>query len=151
MRLHPYQLAYYSEVVGGVQGAQRLELETIYFASTYGYFLPALNQLPVDAVVWVMPNSWDVLYYYQRVGLLRPDLVILRPPGWGSFYDDQGVRSQQGTLADADYALIERRQTTFNDTIPEYAIQLEWAAHAPELDRLTRNGVVLATLHRRPQ
>ncbi len=151
IRLHPYQLTYYNEVVGGVQGAHRLDLETIYFASTYGYFLPDLNQLPVDAVVWVMPNSWDVLYYYQRVGLLRPDLVILRPPGWGSFYDDQGVRSRQGTLADADYALIERRQTTFNDTIPEYAIQLEWAAHAPELNRLTRNGVVLATLHQRPQ
>jgi 4-amino-4-deoxy-L-arabinose transferase-like glycosyltransferase len=150
VRLHPYQLAYYGEVVGGVRGAARLDMETIYFASTYVHFLPALNQLPANALVWVMPNSWDVLYYYQKVGLLRADLVILRPPGWGSFYDDQGVPSQQGTLADADFALIERRQTTFNDELPEHAIQLTWAADAPELDRLSRNGVVLATLHRRP-
>jgi 4-amino-4-deoxy-L-arabinose transferase-like glycosyltransferase len=149
VRLHPYQLAYYNETVGGVTGARRLDLETIYFATTYGHFLPALNRLPPDTVLWVMPNSWDVLYYYQNYGLLRTDLVILRPPGWGSFYDDQGVPWQEGNLDNADYALIERRQTTFNAVIPEYAPQLAWATY-PELARLTRNGVVLATLHSRP-
>lgn len=149
VRLHPYQLAYYNEAVGGVTGARRLDLETIYFATTYGHFLSELNQLPSNAVIWVMPNSWDVLYYYQRYGMLRPDLVILRPPGWGSFYDDQGVPWQGGNLDNADYALIERRQTTFNAMIPEYAPQLAWADH-PEVARLTRNGVVLATLHSRP-
>jgi 4-amino-4-deoxy-L-arabinose transferase-like glycosyltransferase len=147
--LHPYQLAYYNEAVGGVTGARRLDLETVYFATTYGYFLPALNQLPPNAVLWVVPNSWDVLYYYQNYGLLRSDLVILRPPGWGSFYDDQGVPWQEGNLDNADYALIERRQTTFNAVISEYALQLAWTER-PEVARLTRNGVVLATLHSRP-
>jgi hypothetical protein len=150
VRLHPHQLAYYNELVGGVSGARRLDLETIYFASTYGHFLPTLNGLPSGAVIWVMPNSWDVLYYYQKYGMLRPDLVILRPPGWGSFYDDQGVPWQQGNLDNADFALIERRQTTFNGARPELAPQLIWADEYPELAHLTRNGVMLATLHSQP-
>jgi len=147
VRLHPFELAYYNELVGGVRGARRLGMETIYFASTYGHFLPHLNELPAGSRLWVMPNSWDVIYYYQLNGLLRDDLVVLRPPGWGSFYDDRGVLSEVGGLESADYALIERRQTTFNAVIPEYAIQLEWASTKRELARLERCGVVLAALY----
>ncbi|MCS6828447.1 MAG: hypothetical protein NZ553_17665 [Caldilinea sp.] len=147
--LHPFQLAYYNELIGGVRGAKQWNMETIYFASTYGHFLPELNRLPDGSRLWVMPNSWDVIYYYQRHELLRRDLVVLRPWGWGSFYDDAGVRFDYGGLADADYALIERRQTTFNDRIPEYAAQLEWAATKPTLARIEREGVVLASLHSR--
>jgi len=149
IRLHPFELAYYNALVGGVRGARRLDMETIYFASTYGYFLPYLNELPTGSRLWVMPNSWDVIYYYQLNGLLRDDLVVLRPPGWGSFYDDRGVPSDVGGLESADYALIERRQTTFNAAIPEYAIQLEWASTKRELARLERSGVVLAALYAR--
>ena len=146
-RLHPFELSYYNEAVGGAAGARRLGMETTYYASTYGHFLPALNNLPPGSKLWVMPNSWDVMYYYQRNGLLRDDLVLLRPPGWGSFYDDTGVLAAEGGLESADYALIDRRQTTFNDTIPEYAIQLEWAAGKPEIARLARDGVLLAALY----
>ena len=145
-RLHPFELSYYNELVGGTAGARRLGMETTYYASTYGYFLPELNELPAGSKLWVMPNSWDVMYYYQRNGLLRDDLVLLRPPGWGSFYDDTGVLSAEGGLESADYALIDRRQTTFNDTIPEYAIQLEWAAGKPEIARLERDGVLAGGL-----
>ena len=147
IRLHPFELSYYNALVGGTAGARRLGMETTYYASTYGHFLPALNELPAGSKLWVMPNSWDVIYYYQRNGLLRDDLVLLRPPGWGSFYDDTGVLSAEGGLESADYALIDRRQTTFNDTIPEYAIQLAWAASKPELARLERDGVLLAALY----
>ena len=147
LRLHPFELSYYNEAVGGTAGARRLGMETTYYASTYGHFLPQLNALPAGSKLWVMPNSWDVIYYYQRNGLLRDDLVLLRPPGWGSFYDDAGVLRAEGGLESADYALIDRRQTTFNDTIPEYAIQLEWAASKPEIARLERDGVLLAALY----
>lgn len=149
IRLHPFELSYYNGLVGGPKGAARMGMETIYFASTYGYFLPYLNELPSGSRLWVMPNSWDVLYYYQLNGLLRRDLVLLRPPGWGSFYDSQGVPWEEGGLERADFALIERRQTTFNDMITENAIQLQWAAGKSEIARLERAGVVLATLHRR--
>ena len=146
-RLHPFELSYYNEAVGGAAGARRLGMETTYYASTYGYFLPELNGLPAGSKLWVMPNSWDVMYYYQRNGLLRDDLVLLRPSGWGSFYDDTSVLAAEGGLESADYALIDRRQTTFNNTIPEYAIQLEWAAGKPEIARLVRDGVLLAALY----
>jgi hypothetical protein len=149
LRLHPFELSYYNELVGGLPGAQRLGMETTYFASTYGYFLPWLNRLPAGSKLWVIPNSWDVIYYYQRNGLLQGNLMVLRPPGWGSFYDDAGVPSAVGGLEDADYALIERRQTSFNDKLPQNAIQLQWAATRPELARLERDGVPLATLHKR--
>lgn len=147
VRLHPFELSYYNELVGGIPGAERLGMETTYYASTYGYFLPELNRFPSGSKLWVMPNSWDVIYYYQRNGLLRDDIVPLRPPGWGSFYDDGGVQHAQGGLGSADYALIDRRQTTFNDVIPEYAIQLEWAHTKPEIARLERDGVLLAALY----
>jgi len=146
-RLHPFELSYYNELEGGVAGAARRGMETTYFASTYGYFLPYLNALPAGSKLWVMPNSWDVIYYYQLNGLLRADTVLLRPAGWGSSYDDRGVLSGEGGLENADYALIDRRQTTFNDTIPEYAIQLEWAASKPEVARLEREGVLLAAFY----
>ncbi len=145
-RTHPFELSYYNALIGGPAGAHRLGMETVYFASTYGYFLPELNQLPAGSTLWVMPNSWDVLYYYQIHGLLRSDLVLLRPPGWGSFYDGLGVPYAIGALESADYALIERRQTSFN---PANAVQLKWAREKPEIARLERAGVVLATLHRR--
>jgi hypothetical protein len=147
VHLHPYQLAYYNTLTGGVKGARARDLETIYFASSYAHFLPQLQQLPPGSKLWVMPNSWDVIYYYQLHGLLPDDLVLLRPSGWGSFYDDRGVRSEIGGLENADYALIERRQTAFNRIIPEYAIQLEWAQTRPLLAQLEFDGVVLATLH----
>jgi hypothetical protein len=149
VRLHPFELSYYNALVGGVRGAARLGMETTYFASTYGYFLPWLNDLPAGSRLWVMPNSWDVIYYYQLNGLLRDDIVVLRPSGWGSFYDGLEVPSAVGGLESADYALIDRRQTTFNDVIPEYAIQLEWAASKPEVARLEREGVLLAALYGR--
>ncbi len=120
-RLHPFELAYYNEAIGGVHGAQRLRLETIYWASTYRAVLPELNQrAKPGATVWVMPNSWDVLYYYQKAALLRDDLVMVRPPGWGSFYDDSGVKWVEAGMDQADFAIVEYRQTTFFDYVVDY-------------------------------
>lgn len=144
---HPFQLAYYNSLVGGIKGARSRDLETIYFASTYSSFLPELKKLPAHSKIWLMPNSWDVIDYYQVNGLLTNELEPLRPEGWGSFYDDRGARFAIGGLEQADYALIERRQTTFNKIIPEYAIQLEWAANKPMISQLEIDGVPLAALY----
>jgi len=145
VQTHPFELCYYNALTGGPAGARRLGMETIYFASTYSYFLPELNRLPTGSALWVVPNSWDVLYYYQIHGLLRRDLVLLRPPGWGSFYDGLGVPHAVGGINDADYALIERRQTGFAKAVASGAVA--WIAGKPEIARLERAGVVLATLH----
>ncbi len=150
VQLHPYQLAYYNALIGGPRGAAARDMETIYFASTYGGLLDALNTLPSGSKVWVIPNSYDVLYYYQFTGRLRPDLVMLRPDGWGSFYDGRGAPSAVGLLRDADAALLERRQTGMNGETEVGQEMLRWAAEAPEVARLERQGVTLATLHLRP-
>jgi hypothetical protein len=149
VQLHPFELAYYNDLVGGVAGARRLGLESIYFASTYSYFLPELNTLPSGSRIWVMPNSYDVLYYYQRNGLLRSDLIMLRPPGWGSFYDDQGVLWAEGWIDQADYALIERRQSHFNTVLPNHDRIVYWAEAHPALKELQRDGVILSGLYAR--
>ncbi len=144
VRLHPFELAYYNEAIGGVRGAHRLQLETIYWASTYRAALPELNRRAAPgATVWVMPNSWDVMYYYQKAGLLRDDLVMVRPPGWGSFYDDSGVKWTEAGMDQADFALIEYRQTTFFDYVVDYMAQRRpvWA--------LDYQGVPLVALYQR--
>ena len=40
-RLHPFELSYYSELVGGTSGAERSGMETTYYASTYGHLARA--------------------------------------------------------------------------------------------------------------
>ncbi|NOZ29830.1 MAG: hypothetical protein GXP39_17520 [Chloroflexi bacterium] len=143
-QLHPFELAYYSELVGGVRGAHRLKLETIYWATTYRAALPELNaRAQPGATVWVMPNSWDVLYYYQKAGLLRDDLVMVRPPGWGSFYDDSGVNWVEGSIEEADFAIIEYRQTTFFDYVVAYMER-----HQP-VWTLDYKGIPLVSLYQR--
>ncbi len=143
-RLHPFELAYYNELVSGVRGAHRLKLETIYWATTYRAVLPELNaRAQPGATVWVMPNSWDVLYYYQKAGLLRRDLVMVRPPGWGSFYDDSGVNWVEGSIDQADFAIIEYRQTTFFDYVVAYM-----ESHEP-VWTLDYQGIPLVSLYQR--
>jgi hypothetical protein len=143
-RLHPFELAYYNEAIGGVHGAYHRQLETIYWASTYRAALPELNHRAMPgATVWVMPNSWDVMYYYQKAGLLRDDLVMVRPPGWGSFYDDSGVKWIEASIDEADFALIEYRQTTFFDYVIDYMAQ-----HQP-VWVLDYQGVPLVALYQR--
>jgi len=144
VQLHPFELAYYNELVGGVRGAHHLKLETIYWATTYRAALPELNaRAQPGATVWVMPNSWDVLYYYQKAGLLREDLVMVRPPGWGSFYDDSGVNWVEGSIEEADFAIIEYRQTTFFDYVVAYM-----EGHQP-VWMLDYQGVPLVALYQR--
>ena len=150
VQLHPYELAYYNGLILGPKGAEKLGFETIYFASTYNAFLPELNALPDGSKVWVMPNSYDVLYYYQLNGLLRSDLSMLRPPGWGSFYDDMGVNYAEGWIDNADAAIIERRQTDYNNILPNHDRIIWWAENAPEQARLERKGVILSTFHTKP-
>ena len=80
VRTHPYHLSYYSEIVGGPAGAQRLGLETTYWwdAAT-DEFLDLINDrsiLPPNAQVYAIPG-WPTLRYWQEVGRLRQDIVFV--------------------------------------------------------------------------
>lgn len=101
--IHPYELSYYSELVGGLPGATRLGLETTFWCETYRDALAYLNQnAEPGASVWV--ENPFVLRLYQRYSLLREDLEVLGGDLVSPFA--------------ADYVVVEMRQTGFT-YVPE--------------------------------
>jgi len=129
IRIHPYELSYYSEVVGGLPGAVRLGLETTFWCESYKDVLPYLNaNAPANAVIWVdQPLS---LRAYQEDGLLRGDLSIT---GWDVV-----------SPFSCDYALVQMRETGFTD-VPELVDLVEH--YRPEFT-VSVEGVTLAMLYK---
>jgi 4-amino-4-deoxy-L-arabinose transferase-like glycosyltransferase len=120
--LYPHLLSYYAASIGGLRGAMRLGLETTYWCETYAAALPYLttHAQPGDTV-WVEPWSHDVLLYYQIHGQLDPRLRISRLPEAHSFYFGYGLTTADVEFYEADYVVIQYRQTRFEDyEIPDY-------------------------------
>ena len=90
--IHPFELAYYGEVVGGVRGAHRLGLETTYWMDAYtGPVLEWMNrELPRGARVNVFGNIL-ALDFQQAYGEVRRDIAWV-------------------PLEQADWALVQMRQ-----------------------------------------
>jgi 4-amino-4-deoxy-L-arabinose transferase-like glycosyltransferase len=101
IQIHPYQLSYYSELVGGLPGATRLGLETTFWCETYKDALPYLNENAEPGVAVWAENPF-VLRFYQQNGMLRQDLQV-----------SGGDTVSPWT---ADYAVVEMRQTGFSYT-----------------------------------
>jgi 4-amino-4-deoxy-L-arabinose transferase-like glycosyltransferase len=103
IRLHPYELSYYSEIVGGLPGAVRLGLETTFWCESYKACLTYLNaDAPEGALIWV--DQPLALRAYQDDRLLRQDLRIT---GWDVV-----------SPYTCDYAVVQMRETGFTD-VPE--------------------------------
>ncbi|MEM4725277.1 MAG: glycosyltransferase family 39 protein [Candidatus Hadarchaeum sp.] len=101
--IHPYELSYYSELVGGLPGATRLGLETTFWCETYWDARLYLNQnAEYGASVWA--ENPFVLRLYQRYSLLREDLEVMGGDLVSPFV--------------ADYVVVEMRQTGFR-YVPE--------------------------------
>jgi hypothetical protein len=131
VRLHPYELSYYSELVGGLGGATRRGLETTFWCETYQAALPYLdgNAAP-GATVWA-ENPY-VLRFYQNHGMLRDDLRIAG-----------------GDLVSpytADYVVAQTRETGYHYTPEVVSVMNE---HEPAYT-LTRGGVALLHVYRLP-
>jgi 4-amino-4-deoxy-L-arabinose transferase-like glycosyltransferase len=141
--LYPHLLSYYAASVGGLRGATRLGFETTYWCETYAAALPYLNAhaQPGDTV-WVEPWSHDVLLYYQAHGQLDPQLRISRLPEAPSFFLDAGLETADVTLKDADYVVIQYRQTRFE----EYQIPAYLRGRTPAY-RVSRDGVPLLDIY----
>lgn len=97
--VHPYELAYYSEVVGSVRGAKALGLETTYWMDTYtGPTLAWMNErLPRGANVFVFGDPLG-MEFQQGWGGLRPDLVLSarrEDAGWALVQMRQGLMDPQ--------------------------------------------------------
>jgi hypothetical protein len=76
-RTHPFELAYYNELVGGARGAHARGFESTYWfdAATPAFLRRVERVLPHGAVVWVNPAPWH-FRELQEAGLLRRDLVF---------------------------------------------------------------------------
>jgi 4-amino-4-deoxy-L-arabinose transferase-like glycosyltransferase len=108
--LYPDLLSYYSEVIGGAYGARLLGLETTYWSETYAQILFYLNAHAKPGAV-INAECSDVLIYYQLHGQLRPDLQIANGPDAGTAFP--GFRLNPATFQEADYVVIENRQSGF--------------------------------------
>jgi 4-amino-4-deoxy-L-arabinose transferase-like glycosyltransferase len=103
VRMHPYELSYFSEIVGGIKGAERMGLELTYWCETYRAALPFLNSIPEQvASVWTEEDG--VLYTYQQRAMLRRDVQV-------------GGRVMMAGPAAADYALVQRRPSGYTPDI----------------------------------
>jgi len=129
VKFHPYELSYYSEIVGGLPGAVQLGLETTFWCESYKDCLPYLNaHLPEGASIWV--DQPFALRAYQEDEMLRQDLRIT---GWD-------VISPYA----CDYALVQMRETGFTD-VPELLDLVE--QYEPEFT-VSVEGVPLAMVYR---
>jgi hypothetical protein len=129
IQLHPYELSYYSEIVGGLPGAVRLGLETTFWCESYKACLPYLNaNAPEGASIWV--DQPLALRAYQDDRLLRQDLRIT---GWDVV-----------SPYTCDYALVQMRETGFTD-VPELVDLMK--QYQPEFT-VSVEGVPLAMVYK---
>ncbi len=130
VQIYPYELSYYSELVGGLRGASRLGLETTFWCETYRDVLPYLNANAEEgASVWA--ENPFVLRLYQGVGMLRPDL--------------QATGGDLVSPLTIDYVVVQMRETAFAYYTPDVVDVMQ--LHDPVYS-LTRQGVPLLHLYK---
>jgi 4-amino-4-deoxy-L-arabinose transferase-like glycosyltransferase len=84
LSFHPYELAYYNELIGGPVGAKSAGMETTYFWDTASAeVLNWMNDnLPPDSTVLIFPPpNVHTFQWEQRWGRLRGDLTFLNLDG----------------------------------------------------------------------
>jgi 4-amino-4-deoxy-L-arabinose transferase-like glycosyltransferase len=140
--LHPHLLSYYSEAIGGLPGAVRMGLETTYWCETYAEALPYLNAhaRPGDAV-WVENWSHDVLFYYQLHGLLDDRLRVAQPRRGSSVFYREGIAGHEIFLDDADFVVVQYRQTGFRDETKD------WLQGRKPVHQLNHRGIPLLEIY----
>lgn len=74
IRIHPWESAYYNEIVGGISGASRLGFETEFWGNAYLGVLPWMNKNKKD-MMCVTPTTHP-FYYYQAMGQIEPGVVF---------------------------------------------------------------------------
>jgi 4-amino-4-deoxy-L-arabinose transferase-like glycosyltransferase len=142
--LYPHLLSYYSEGIGALPGAVRMGLETTYWCETYAPALSYLNvHAPPGAVVWVQDWSHDVMFYYQLQGKLRDDLQITWPEEASSVFGPARAEGRPLAIDEADYAVLQHRQTGINDEIKS------WVRGRTPVYQLGRQGVPLLDIYAR--
>ncbi|MFX1353311.1 MAG: hypothetical protein ACFFGP_05055 [Promethearchaeota archaeon] len=119
-------------------------LETTYWCETYAEALPYLNaHAQRGDVVWVEDWSHDVMFYYQLRGDLDPHLRIAWTLRAITAFRRQGVRGVLASIAEADYVVIQHRQTGFTDEIRD------WLRGKEPVYRLSHRDIPLMEIYAR--
>jgi len=146
-RLYPHYLSYYSQSVNGLAGATRLGLESTYWCETYQLALPIINdQAETGDRIWADPWSHDVLIYYQRIGLLREDLIITAQMDVESVFGSAAPKARGYPMGAADWWIFQHRQTTLGEKGQNNSILKELANHEVVYE-YTFDGVPVMTLY----
>lgn len=142
IRLWPHMLSYYSEVIGGLPGAQRLQMDHTYWNETYADAIDFINEdAPANATVWVEAWSLDVPQTYQMTGHARKDLQF----GSDAAGSAWGLPTPKFAQYEANYVIVTYRFAGWTGATwalvagnrePVYAIQ--------------RDGVPLLEVYRLP-
>jgi hypothetical protein len=150
-QLYPHLLSYYSEGVGGLPGATRMGLETTYWCETYAAALPYINEHAGRGDrIWAEPWSYDVLAYYQTIGMLRRDLRILVPvQGVTSVLGPQVSTLVLGDYTNADWYIFQYRQTQYGPDGEDRSILRYLEQLGPPVFRVSFQGVPLVELYER--
>jgi 4-amino-4-deoxy-L-arabinose transferase-like glycosyltransferase len=142
--LYPHLLSYYAASVGGLRGASLLGLETTYWCETYASTLPYLNEHAKSGdIVWVTNWSHDVMFYYQLQGQLNRGLYITWPPPGGSVFLERGVNGVEVPLDEADYVVVQYRQSGFGEGFED------WLRRTEPVYRLEHQNIPLVEIYAR--
>jgi hypothetical protein len=132
-RLYPFHLEYYSALLGGIRGAQRMGMESTYWCDALTpEFLETLNRtLPDGANLRPLCMSYQVLEFYREEGLLNPSLSI----------DAPGIK---------DFHLLQCRQGMMGDP-NERVLITGWdfyrGRYGPRLKTVSKDGVPFFVLY----
>ena len=141
VQLHPLQLSYYSEVIGGLAGAEKLGMERTYWGDslTPAFLRETSPQLPDGARVAVTPVMHHLVLDFMRQNSWlrhRPDLELV------PFTDEMNESLEQGNAADLDVAaiLVEMRLAELRTSLQDSAMS------DPPTAAVERDGVTLSKL-----
>jgi hypothetical protein len=142
VRMWPHLLSYYSESIGGLPGAARLDMDHTYWNETYVEAFDYLNvHAPKKATVWIESYSYDVPHTYQLDGRTREDLRFVSNDG----YSVWGMKTTQMAMYEADYVIVTYRFAYWTP-----ATRALVASNTPPVYQIVRDGVPLLRIYRQP-
>ncbi len=142
VRMWPHLLSYYSESIGGLPGAARLDMDHTYWNETYVEAFDYLNvHAPTKATVWIESYSYDVPHTYQLDGRTRADLRFVSNDGYSAW----GMNTTQMAMYEADYVIVTYRFAYWTP-----ATRALVASNTPPVYEIVRDGVPLLRIYRQP-
>lgn len=106
-RVHPFHLEYFADWLGGIPGGRRLGMESTYWCNTIQpELLEVMNRtIPDGAKLRPLAMSYDVLESYQRLGMLKPTIIVGGDPP----YDYHLLQCRQGFFGRTEWAFYSGR------------------------------------------